>query len=1231
MKKCTLFLFVMLMSLMAQAGDLTGIKIYVNPGHGGHDVANDRNILTIPFEANDPNGYWESNSNLAKGLALRDMLLAADATVIMSRTLNRNEDDRELSTIVAEANASNADAFLSIHSNAGGATTNYTLMLYAGVDPGDTWPYPTPTPYSTESSALSTYIGNNIISNQLTVWTSSSPAIRGDKTFGRVAMSPAWSDGYGVLRGLTVPGLISEGEFHEYKPEAHRLLNTDYCKLESYQFYRSFCQYFNKPQATTGVIAGYAKSENEPILHPRYTIVANSQDRWLPLNGATVKLLDATGTTELGSYTTDDWYNGVFAFYDLAPGNYKVSVSAAAHEPKTVDVTVTAGQTAYAKVQLLNPTYEFDQNLDPDYPEQGLDAVTLAHYDFVQQGATATFDALNSLSIKRVLFRNNKFYVLTTEPKILIYDAATQAALDEMSLTGVSGGNVIVSDISFAADGKLVACNKATIPLESPTTSFKVYKWDNDGATPTLLFESQRQANWITGIIGETFTVSGATDHMRVYTTAVTTGSSKQIRIVAFEFLAEPYMLVDKYMGSEDLAHGGTAKYTEAEWGAHPKFTITPSGESDHFVVDSDIFPATEYQFDWELADRFPLTKKGIASVTTDVSAQGVVFARYAGHTFMAAPACGTNGTGVRVALYDVTNGLDVAVQLSDAYPTGGLGATPAGAMLAGITIDGYDIELVILAQNQGTARYKTEQSPVAAIYASEVSYADDQFHFTLNENASAVTIEIYDNGTLIQTHNAGALTKGSHSIANPFGSTTFNSFGITASARPVTALARISTDEPIFQFYAPRGVTVDNTPESPYFGRIYVTETGTGKVTVGTPPNPRTTQRGIYILNAAHEDVTAQGLNSYNGGISWGTNIETPGHQYAPMRPAVAPDGKLYISDSSYGNSGVYVMDPSNPSAAFKPVFGGTRNTANGQASEGGVPIHNQISNCYVMGTGANTQLYTLDRTASPVTGKIQRYDIGEALTPWTAAPSATVFSDPNNRMQNSYGTIAYDSHGGWWLSQYRAGAGGEDVPTLLHATNNVEDFNVGATWPSGYRGVVAVSMDGSTLALSTERGKAQVFDVTYDAANKPSITPTYTIEWGGTSSDVQGAAFDVAGNLYLVSNGNERLMIYAFPKLNNSYTTRVSGGNKTGIDSAKAPADIAVYPNPVGPELIIDGQGTPLQTYTLYDLNGRAVCSEKINDTKHTVSVAGLNAGLYLLQVQTDKGVITKQLIKK
>lgn len=72
------------------------------------------------------------------------------------------------------------------------------------------------------------------------------------------------------------------------------------------------------------------KSGNELVdilKQPKFTYRAGSDDQWLPLNEATVKLLNADGSQVLKTYTTDNWYNGIFAFYDLQPGNYKLSFS----------------------------------------------------------------------------------------------------------------------------------------------------------------------------------------------------------------------------------------------------------------------------------------------------------------------------------------------------------------------------------------------------------------------------------------------------------------------------------------------------------------------------------------------------------------------------------------------------------------------------------------------------------------------------------------------------------------------------------------------------------------------------------------------------------------------------------------------------------------------------------------------------------------------------------------
>ena len=1220
MKRLALLIVSILTIFTAQAIDLTGVKIYINPGHGGYD-SNDRSIWTIPVPEvwTSPDGYWESKSNLVKGLALKELLEAAGATVIISRTDNTSGirdgeqfvggGDRDLSEIAEEANANNVDHFLSIHSNALNTTTNYLLLLYHGYNDQPTIAQSLP---MVQSSGLSQ------INNPLTVWTSPTPMLRGDFTF--------YGDnlGLGVLRPLTVPGFLSEGSFHDYPPETHRLMNNDFCRLEAIRFFQHFHNYFKRDMPTTGTIAGFVKSENElvDILNqPKFTYRPGSDDQWLPLNEATVKLLNADGSQVLQTYITDNWYNGIYAFYDLKPGNYKLSFSLENYESKTVDVTVTASEITYSKAFLKNINI-----IVPDYPapEQGDGATALSQYDFITDGNIENPAWLNSSSIRRILQRNGKLYVLTTDPKIIVINVETQEIIKELELTGITGGSSILSDIAFSADDVLLACNKITDA--SATTMFKVYKWENDDAAPTVLFTTQKQANTTNAEIGETFTVAGAISNLYIY---YTVKSGANYRIVGLNYKNETKSVTDKYMGAD-------TNYPVSIWGEHVKFTISPSGY-DHIIVDSDVMHTTEYKFDWSAVDGAALLKKGELTVTeVPVAAYGNTFARYAGHLFMATPVCNADATKAGIALFDVTNGLSNAVRISDKYPEAGLGTTRAGYLASSIVVNNYDIKIGIWAQGQGAAIYKTEIQPVANIYASELSISPaNEFKFTLNEDASSVFITVYKEGETLTSYNAGALNKGAQVITNPFGTTNYDTWSVTASSRPVAYPVKISDDSPIFQFYSGRGVAVDNNPESPFFGRVYVSESAGGLISEGTPVNPRTTQKGIYILDAALSDVTNQGAKSYTGNIAWGANVNAS-YQYAPRGITTDASGKVYISDSSFGNSGIYIMDAAHPASDFSPLFGGTLNTSNGQVTVDGTFIHDPIEDIKIIGSGTETKLFTYNRPASPVAGGIYRYDIGTAVLPWVSAPSATIYDDMQNGnlLQNSYGQIASDTHGGWWMCQYRAGTGGASVPALIHATNGKLDYNCSSSLPSSYQGAMAVNADGSALAIGTKAGKVEVFNVVYDASNKPTLTAKCSIDWGEATDYLQNMAFDAAGNLYLISNYNERLMVYSLPKSDNTYTTHASVKQSTGITPHyKANLSDCIYiSNPVKDEIIINATaGINAESYVLYDTKGIPVRSGIINAAQTKVNVQTLNSGIYALLVKTSEGITNKRILKQ
>ncbi|MGC3977245.1 MAG: N-acetylmuramoyl-L-alanine amidase [Paludibacteraceae bacterium] len=910
MKKIWSIICVLAVFSYLNAADFTGIKIYVNPGHGGYNGANDRNVVTIPFALNDTLGFWESSSNLTKGLALRDLLLSQGATVYISRTLNRDEDDRSLSEIAEEANANGIDAFLSIHSNALGTNTgtNYLLQLYHGYDNQ---------PTVEASLPMVKAAWPRLIDNKLTVWTNYPTATtvnyRGDYSF------YGNTSGLGVLRPLTVPGFLNEGSFHDYPPETHRLLNKDYRKLESYRFLQYFCDYFGKDLPATGVVGGWVKGKDERVSDSRFIYKASTDDEWAPLNGARVKLMTSTGDS-INNYNVDTLYNGIFTFTNLTPGTYKLRITAKDHTTKDTTVVVAAGAISYMKVMMRNPNLPIYNIVPADYPNptQDAGALPLEHYNF-QSIKQANPDWVTpTTSLRKVLFKNEKLYVLsedtiTNVPKVSIINASTFEKTGDIDLTGISGGAKILSDINFAADGVLMGCNKDTIAFsETKGRYFKVYYWESDTDTPHLLFQSQSQANWSNGVVGETFTVSGAKFKCSIYTTSVTTGASKAVRIIGYNY-QDNVVLGYRYM-----ADPNSALYTENTWGKKIKFTISPSG-TDKIVVDGEKMLPTEYQFDWAQPDKSPLVLQSAFAEKNGYQLQtksfGGTFFRNASHVYYVAPNGEADNSKVGIVLFDVNDGLGSAKKVSEFLPEGGLGITPAPYMMAAAKVSGYDIDLIGLAEKQGIARFKNVAASNANVYASELKLEENEtsytLSFTLNDAITSGKVSIFNTSQEIYSETLGALAKGVQTVSIlksnlPQGD--YN-WSVTVNGNTVDRPYKYSNDADVpMQYYYPRGIAVDNAFESPYFGRVYISE-----ATGGAASSSRTTKDGIYILNSSLSDITNQGANAYAGNITWGSSG-------SPMRVFVGEDGSVYVNDWSDTHPGVWMMNPATPQGTFSP-----------------------------------------------------------------------------------------------------------------------------------------------------------------------------------------------------------------------------------------------------------------------------------------------------------------------
>ena len=427
MKKCFMLLAAVLLTMSMSAKDLTGIKFYVNPGHGSYGP-NDRPMATIPYPnlpttgMPDTCGFYESNTNMWKCLYLGAKLQAMGAEVMYSHTqcgpwpytmingdypdytYNKNGSiadpvlgwqftdgyychpeiekyNRNLVEITEEVEANNIDYFISVHSNANteGSTANFPLMLYRGPDSYATANSVDGYEYVEGSYEKAKFCNEEklkIMKAGIDVPSSTNLNIRGDWNFygshsDRTHANGKKYSGYlGVLKH-GASGFLSEGYFHTYQPARHRALNQDYCHMEGLDYYRGIINYYGADKETVGYIVGTVKDQYNKMSHKLYTYTPKSNDQWVPCNGAEVIL--KKGGVEVARYNVDTMYNGIFVFEGLEPGDdYSLDANCDGFFPLDdqykVPFSVKANETTYPMIYLVDTTWTPPTIVYEDYP-----------------------------------------------------------------------------------------------------------------------------------------------------------------------------------------------------------------------------------------------------------------------------------------------------------------------------------------------------------------------------------------------------------------------------------------------------------------------------------------------------------------------------------------------------------------------------------------------------------------------------------------------------------------------------------------------------------------------------------------------------------------------------------------------------------------------------------------------------------------------------------------------
>lgn len=409
-----------------------------------------------------------------------------------------------------------------------------------------------------------------------------------------------------------------------------------------------------------------------------------------------------------------------------------------------------------------------------------------------------------------------------------------------------------------------------------------------------------------------------------------------------------------------------------------------------------------------------------------------------------------------------------------------------------------------------------------------KATMAGYQFTFKSVANGVGSLILKDEQGEALKSFYIPSVTQGENTFTIPYDDMPQTrddlSWEITLAAGAVEQganLKEITTDMAKFHYYFPQGVAINNNPNSEHFGKIYIANTQAGT----TEYNYNNVQTvGIYVLDAL---LNAENYNT-SGYIPQGVDVtQTPNYTHRTLhRIAVNPqtDDVAFVQSKT---NRLWIANPNDLNAPATNIIQELGTYAS--------------SLCY----DSNGNLFVFGYNSAEVKAIIYKKEAGsDDFNPF-------VEIDPWED-QNERNSMASDGRGGLWVVSKFAG-NENHYGNFFHINQNGNvDLNIStngttltgkllktdmpANMPIIFnRGQLAYDAKRNILAIGGD-SKVTLYKATYSL-----ITPSLEY-WTSTptlGTNIDGIAFDYAGDLIVMSASTERFYKFAVPTDNNVCTT--------------------------------------------------------------------------------------------
>lgn len=483
--------------------------------------------------------------------------------------------------------------------------------------------------------------------------------------------------------------------------------------------------------------------------------------------------------------------------------------------------------------------------------------------------------------------------------------------------------------------------------------------------------------------------------------------------------------------------------------------------------------------------------------------------------------------------------------------------------------------DIVLVANFQATE--PVVELPAASVrawaYDLALAVEGEQYTFSYKATTAALATLIFTDvdGEELATKDLGLVEAGANTVvlaADELPAGQKVNWAVKLEAGAIANIVEV-TDQSrgIYDFYNMMDVLVDNNPESEYFGKIYIQMAYNG-ASDGATDRADVQTAGLFIYD--------QELNELNDPSNVGIKPTLPeGYTMGDNRNKfhrleIDPKtGKLAYCYNVAGSPAVFAIDRANLTGAVDNLIAGI----------GG------LNQTCALAFDADGTLYVMNLANSA--GAVYKIVDGQAVAMF----------EPTGKFINSSMSMAADGMGGLWIAQNR---GQIDVYyQLVHVTKDGElDYTVFSgnnpdnLTGSSTRGALAYDAERQLLAQG-RNGKVEVYSVVYDAeTGVPTLTLVASTPTVGTNID--GLAFDYAGDLYVVNSSKEKFQKFAMPTETNvcitpaasKYAFQLEGQLAETWDVTMTNLQVDDYGESIG--LSADDKNTGLNVWLTIDTNG-------------------------------------------